>query len=550
MNRQTVTAALLLAIATLTLYAWRIGEAPIYPSPDEMMISVDAYALSTTGRDGDGTFLPLYFRVHVEGEKREGWFMPVAFYLIALALRVLPLSVGAIRMPSVCLGALDVVLMFLLAQRLFGNRWLAMFAAAALALTPAHMLLSRYALDYLYPLPFLLGWLLCLSHYVERNDPRMLLAATVCLGLGFYSYIAAVVMMPVYLLFTALVLWQRRSGLSRYGVAAAGFAMPLLFAVVWLIRHPGALSGTAQRYDLYDPGKLNALQGLRSFLSFLHIDEMVTQYWSFFNPSFLFVTGDRTMMFSTRLAGVFLVPVAFLLAFGIRRALVGRTTPLAPIILLGFATGPLAAVLVPEAGAINRAVEIIPFTILLATIGLESLWSAGTARVPRAPLLAAGALANRVWLSRLVAIGLVATMPVQFALFAHDYFGDYRRRSAPWLGGNLPGALDDLSARAEQEHAPAVYFATLRATSGLQDIRNRWMDSYWKFCLFEHGRQDLLPRTVRWDGQSVDGMPPGTLVLANVGDVPTGALVSAGELKSLQFIPEVEGDPFFVVLKR
>ena len=523
LSRRTLTAALLLAVATLALYAWRIGEAPIYPSPDEMLIAVDAHTLSTTGRDGDGTLLPLYFRVHVEGEKREGWFMPVAFYLIALSLRILPLSVAAIRMPSVCLGVLDVVLMFLVAERLFGRRWLALFAASALALTPAHMMLSRYALDYLYPLPFLLGWLLCLSHYMERDDPRLLLAATLCLGVGFYSYIAAIVMMPVYLLLTALVLWQRKSGLSRYGVAAAGFGLPLVGVAVWLAGHPGALGGTADRYDL----------GLRSFLSFLHIDEMATLYWSFFNPSFLFITGDRTMMFSTRLAGVFLVSIAFLLALGIRRALAGRTIPLAPILLLGFATAPLAAVLVPEAGAINRAVEIMPFAILLATVGLESLWS-GEARCP----------------IRLVAVGLVALMPIQFALFAHDYFGDYRLRSAPWLGGNLRGALDSLSARAEQEHAPAVYFATLRATSGLLDIRNRWMDSYWKFCLLEHGRQDLLQRTVRWDGQSIAGMPSGALVLANVGDVPTGALVRAGALKSVQLIPEVKGDPFFVVLER
>jgi hypothetical protein len=240
------------------------------------------------------------------------------------------------------------------------------------------------------------------------------------------------------------------------------------------------------------------------------------------------------MMFSTRLAGVFLVAIAFLLVIGVRRALDART-PLAPILLLGFVTAPLAAVLVPEAGAINRAVEIIPFTILLATMGLERLWSAEPARAR---------------IMRIAAIALVALVPVQFALFARDYFGAYRERSAPWLGGNLTGALDDLSERAEADHAPAVYFATLRATSGLEDIRNRWMDAYWRFCLLEHGRQDLLRRTVRWDGHGVDGMPSGTLVLANLGDVPTGTLVRAGELTSVRQIPEVSGDPFFVVLKR
>ena len=50
--------------------------------------------------------------------------------------------------------------MFFIVRRLFKCDWLACAAAGMLAMTPAHFILSRYALDYLYPLPFLLGWLL------------------------------------------------------------------------------------------------------------------------------------------------------------------------------------------------------------------------------------------------------------------------------------------------------------------------------------------------------------------------------------------------------
>jgi len=54
-----------------------------------------------------------------------------------------------------------------------------------LALTPAHFILSRYALDYLYPLPFLLGWLLCVISYLENGRCGPCFAGTVLLGIGF-----------------------------------------------------------------------------------------------------------------------------------------------------------------------------------------------------------------------------------------------------------------------------------------------------------------------------------------------------------------------------
>jgi hypothetical protein len=295
------------------------------------------------------------------------------------------------------------------------------------------------------------------------------------------------------------------------------------------------------------------------------------------------------MMFSTRSVGVFVLAVAFLVVAGIREVLTVRRTPLGLIVLLGFVTGPLAAVLVPEAGALNRAVEIIPFTILLAAFGLEHLWTSRSLKLPRPLLIGAGTAAvaigagyavwtmitrsrvsgstallilvgiallaaavasDRLKLGRVIAVCLLIAIPIQFGTFCADYFTDYRLRSAPWLGGNLRGALEYMIDRDRHDPAPRVYFSTLRATSGLIDIRNRWMDSYWKFYLIKHGRWDLLERTARFDPAEVHAMPAGSLVLANIGDVTMDGLVRSGELKQIKTISEVDNSEFFVVLQR
>jgi Dolichyl-phosphate-mannose-protein mannosyltransferase len=542
-GRVTLTAAAI-AGATMVLYAWRLGDAPIYLSPDEAIISVDAHTLATTGRDVHGSFLPLFFRIQLPGESRMGWFTPIIFYLSALVLKALPLSEGVVRIPSMLVGVVNVVLLYFVGRRLFQAEPLAIVAAALLALTPAHFILSRYALDYLYPLPFVLAWFLCLLTFLDTKRPPTLFAGTLLLGIGVYSYIAALVLMPLYFVATCIVVLREPRPLQLLGVCALGFGLPLLFLAGWSIGHPTAFADTAARYDLYDAKHLNALQGIRSFLTYTNVDRLASLYWSFFNPSFLFFTGDRQSMFSTKLIGVFTLPIAILLPGGIYSVLSRPLTTRTTLVFLGFVTAPLAALLGGEDNAITRAVTLLPFTALLATYGIEFLWSANLG------WFSANSIANRFPLSRVAAIGLLVLIPAHFALFYRDYFTDYRLRSSPWLGGNLRGALETLIEMEEQEHTPRIYFAILASTSGLMDIRNRWMGSYWQFYLTKHRREDLLARSGPFEMGHVRDVPPGSLVLANIGEVNMDSLVTSGELKRVRMIPEVSGPEFFSILQR
>ena len=576
-------------MAVVGLYAWRVGEAPVYLSPDEAIISVDAHTLAATGHDVVGERLPLYFRIQMPGETRWGWFTPAIFYLTALFLSVLQLSERAVRLPTVCVGVADVLLLYGIGRKIFRSEAYALFAAVVLALAPAHFMLSRYALDYLYPLPFILGWLLCLLLFLEQGRLRWLFTATICLGVGFYSYIASVLLMAMYFALTGLALLLTRQTPRAYAVAAAGFALPLLPFAAWFLKHPTVLSDTAARYDLYDAKKLNALQGIREFLSYNSLERLSSLYWTYFSPSFLFFSGDSQITFSTRSVGVLLMPLALLLPLGCYQVIVRRPSIPNLLVLIGFVTAPAAAVLVPEPAAIIRAVALLPFAALLSAFGLELLWTAPGVRPARNALLICGAslltvgLSYGIWMfatrgrtgastvlliaaaggvlasafiarpwsaARLLACALIALVPIQFARFGADYFGDYRVRVNSWLGGNLRGALEQVIARCERDRAPRIYFATLQSTAGLMDTRNRWMDAYWRFYLGKHGREDLLARSAPLDATEVRTLPPHSLVLANDGDLRIGALMKAGELRLVTAIPELDREPFFLILER
>ena len=575
-------------LAAVVLYARRLGDAPVYMTPDEAIIAVDAHSIATTGRDVHGASMPLFFKIQMRGEERMGWFMPVIFYAMAAVLKVMPLSEVSARLPTVMVGLADLILIFFVARRMFASSPLALLAAAMLALTPAHFILSRYAMDYLYPVPFLLGWLLCLLAYSEHGRTKTLFAATFVLGLGFYSYIAAVLMTPVYLLFTAGVLFYTRKPPRQYAIAALGFVIPLVPFIVWVFTHPGAFADTVNRYELYDASHMDALQGLRSFLSYNSLEERAAVYWSFLNPSFLFLTGDLQMPFSTRAVGVFLLPVAVFLATGIVSVL-RHPSPAKIIVLLGFFTAPLAAVLVPENSEIIRATAMLPFGVLLATLGVESLWRSPFvpwARVlimPVGVVVLLGALAygvrslsahghltsstaplflvgvalcmiafasDAISIAKIAAVLLLLAMPLQFARFSRDYFGDYRRRSSNWLDGNIRGALVDLMQREQREGAPLIYFAQLRSTRGEGDTRNRWMETYWTFYLTKHQRRELLARSRQFDASKAASVPAGSLVLANIGDPVIDALVKSGQLRRVNTIADEDGTRFFTILRR
>jgi hypothetical protein len=468
---------------------------------------------------------------------------------------------------------------------MFKNEALAFVAAAMLALTPAHFILSRYALDYLYPVPFLLGWLLCMLAYLEHGRARTLFAATFVLGIGFYSYIAAVLMAPVYLLFTAGLLFHARRPGRDYLVAAAGFVVPLLLFVPWYFTHPTAFADTANRYELYDTSTMNALQGIRSFFSYNNIEARAATYWSFLNPSFLFFTGDLQMPFSTRAVGIFLLPVAVLMVAGIGFAIRHPSAPNV-LIVLGFFSAPLAAVLVPENSEIIRAAVMLPFGVLLASMGVVALWrwpflqrarvvmmpiglvvllgalayaarslvTLGHLTSSTGPLILAGAAlctmafaSDAVSVTKIVAVLLLLAMPLQFSRFTRDYFGDYRRRASSWLDGNIRGALVELMEHERQDHAPYVYFAQLRSTGGLVDTRNRWMETYWTFYLTKHNRRDLIGRSRRFDASRVDAVPAGSLVLGNIGDLVIDRLVKSGRLKRVDTIVDEDGTRFYAI---
>ena len=524
-----------------------LGRTPVYFGGDEAHFAVVGHSIATTGRNLNGDVMPLFFNLADPASDLtplpwgNTWYQPLLFYIVAATLTVAPLSEFAVRLPvAIVGGVITPVLLYLVALRLFKRRGLALFSAVVLALSPPHLILSRQALDYVCPLPFMLGWFWFLLDYAETRRLKSAVLAGICLGLGFYSYIASWVMMPLYLALSAIVYWRLGGAIgSRSGAApdrspiagllrpliasTAGFIVPLLVFVPWLWTHPAMLRETFDRYQMSDQEQVSMIQDPGNAFRLDKVAATVSAYWSHFDPAFLFMIGGPSMTTSTGRVGVFLLPLAVLLPLG-AFALLRRPDPFGfhTVILLGVVTAPLAATLKGQPFSVQRILFMFPFAALVAAFGLEWLWQA------------------RARAARVAAIALVVAVPLHFAVFYRDYFTHYKLRSAFYYD---PAAFAGVAAYLlADDRAPLIYFS-----HDIDDVGAKW-----RYYATRDGRQDKMARTryVTNDGLDIGPSDPGSLLAVHMKAAELAALEKSGLWQIEKVISDVDNRPTVAILRK
>ena len=509
------------------LYGWHLHRAPVNLGGDEAQFLTNAYSLATTGRDVSGRTLPLFINLAEPSAGLQSsviWYQPVLFYLTAAELLVVPLTEVSVRVVTVLIGLVNLALMYAIARRLFGTRGFAVIAIFMLALSPAHAIFSRIGLDYIAPVPFVLGWLWLFLVSLERDRKAIACATGVVLGVGCYSYVAAWALMPM-LLVISWYIWWREKRVAPVFASGLGFLLPMLPLLVWLATHPETFSATLSRYHPYDTTHLSLLKGVKDMLTYNNLQERVSVYWDYFNPTFLFLVGGTNMTASTRNAGVFLWPIAPLFVAGLGEVWARRRAAIGTVLLAGLALAPLPAALLNERYAIQRALLLLPFIALISTFGVVALWQ------QRRQVIRAG----------VVVVFVLAAL--QFATFYRDYLTEYQLRSAIWFDPvDFRDVANYLIAADSSGTVPAVYLS-----EDLDDAKPRW-----RFYLDLQHRETLLGKTRYFHASSLDvrAVPPGSLLVVYAGDPVLPAWLEGGHIAVAKRIVDVAGSKTAVILTR
>lgn len=509
-----VVGLIVLVVVTFVLYSWRLDRAPVYLAHDEVFFGLQAHAISVNGSDMNGRFMPMFFSDRTYAAGRD----PVSIYLTALTLKLLPLSERTIRLPSVLIGLVDVILMFAVGRRLFGDDRLALCAAAFLALSPAHLFYSRMAVDVLYPVPFVLAWLWLLLKFEASARPRLVFASTFVLGLAVYAYASAVVTAPALLALTcAALVWHSKEDRGHaIAIAVAGFALALLPFVAWHIAHPERYREVVGAYGVYDP-KLNVLQGMKDLTTYVAAGDRAGVYWTSFSPSFLFFFGDPGITASTRHGGLFLLPMVVLVAAGFCSFVVRPRSTTDWIVMAGFVIAPLAAIVNRELTA-RRILVILPFGVFIAMSGARFLISR--------------------FRFGLAVVGLIVVLSVyQFVGFYADYLTDYRLRSSAWFEYNIRGAVEQMMALDDQRGGSGRVYI---------DAENPFISEYVQFYALKSARPAFLARITY--NEPPAGAPSGLMILRQlVRQSPEAGCSGQIPLRLAAIVREPDDTPSFVI---
>lgn len=450
-----------LVLISILIASFSLNQVPVHLNQDELGFTLNAHSISMGGFDENNRFLPLYF-----WHLGVIWSTPIIVYLTSLFLLILPVSEIVIRLPSVLVGVVDLVLIYLIAKKVFKNKFYGLVAALLLFITPPHFIHSRLLLDNLYIVPFMLGWLLALLIYIEKKKLWYLFLATFLLGAGVHSYHAAKIMMSLYLVITLIFLFPeiKRQKISVL-ICLTGFFLPLLPLIPWLQQYPDTLTDQVKYTGLYDTN-LSFLQGIATLLTWQNFTQKFGIFISYFNPAFLFISGDISLIHSTRKVGIFLLPYFILLPLGFWDILKNKGKRIGLLIILGFLSAPLAPAIVGNLYRVSKELVILAFAAIIATYGLKFLLTFGK-------------------FGKIFSMSLFLACFLQFGYFLYDYFGEYKTRSYSWFNYNIPGALETIIEEDTNDSLSNIYL----------DNQIYFIDRYWKFYALKHQKEDILLKT-------------------------------------------------------
>lgn len=357
------------------LYSIQIGRAPL--SADEIQLLQQAQSITATGRDLAGRRTPLFPQV-----AGEHWQQPIAVYATVAMSAVAPPAMAA-RLASALVAAASVGLLYLLLARLYPDGWAPLLATMLFAVTPAVLTYARLGGDAIYPVPFVIAWLLGLWSSLSSGRLRPAVIGAVALGAGVFAQPAAPLTMGLLMLTGLAILWTAGPRNWRaYGALVAAFALPVSAAAVWYGGHPETYPDTFGRWVIHAAHLRHPLEGLRALVNWNTLGTRASIYWGSFDPAWLFIDGPDVPGHPLRGVAPFLSLTAVLAGLGLVRVIRSGPKPWLLTLVAGTLVAPLVASTFGVSHAIEAFLPVVPLVVLISAEGLGH-WPARPGLVAR-----------------------------------------------------------------------------------------------------------------------------------------------------------------------
>jgi hypothetical protein len=248
---------------------WMITQVPLAMNWDEITFGYNAYSLLKTGRDEYGLRLPLEFKSIGD------YKLPVFIYSLVPSIFLFGQGDLAIRVVPAIAGVIGVFGFLYSATLVSGNKWIGIWSALSLSVSPWHLQFTRAGADVaVSSMLVILGIALVLRRHGGWGG--------IMLALSVYTYYSERFFVPMLIGLLLAYYWNERHVVYRTMLVGLLFIAPLV---------PTLLS-SGQQYKV----------GITTVFGLQPQDESQLGYWSrlvvsritnHLSPNFLFIQGPE-----------------------------------------------------------------------------------------------------------------------------------------------------------------------------------------------------------------------------------------------------------------
>ena len=372
----------LVVILGTFLRFWQIDKTPPSLYWDEVSQGYNAYSVLGTGRDEHNEFLPVaVFKAFGD------YKAPVYIYLDVPFIALFGKTTLGVRFPSALLGSLTILFTYFLISELFyddkNKSKLALWGAFLLSISPWHIQLSRAAYEGNAATFFtVLG--IYLFFLAKRAKPKFYVLSIISFVFGFYAFNAHRVFIPLLVLLLAIIYFKDLLKEKKIIIVSVVAGLILLLPFIIYLRTPESklrfnevnifsdLDVIKQSNRLIAQDNNSIIAKVLDNRRVLYSLSYVQHYFDFFNPTYLFFTGDVNPRFSLRDNGeLFLWELPFLLTGAY--LLISQKSKTSLFIVGWFLLAPVAGAVARETPHALRSETFIPSYEIIASLGIVFL---------------------------------------------------------------------------------------------------------------------------------------------------------------------------------
>lgn len=220
---------LIIIVASLFLYLYKLDIVPIGLNTDEAGAAYDAYSLAHYGVDRFLYKNPVYFINYGSGQNA------LYTYILSILLRFFDYSLFLIRIPAVVFGILSLIFVYKILKE-NKDTSLAIITIFIMLITPFFIMKSRWALESYLFLPLLAISLYYFMRAVNTSKRKYFFFSGLLFGITLYTYAISYIVIFVFVVINSLyLLLNKKSSISNlitFGIPLFLLALPLIIMLL------------------------------------------------------------------------------------------------------------------------------------------------------------------------------------------------------------------------------------------------------------------------------------------------------------------------------